>query len=603
MSRFVVFVAIIADVRASDPCTILQATDDASYELMDSGTIPSYCYYNDFCWSLRKRDAPHEPISCETAFQVLTNRNSEQIQELPIVLLIDEETHDLFAENEQCYTEAKDSSLDAMYYGGTDLSMRGLLDELASTTEQIVARIFDGFPRMIYVEAIDGPLLRNLIDIADKLSPDEEPDEDSDSINDVSKYVMRTESMRKFARAIAMMTEHVTIQPLRQTEKYIVAMAPWLHAFMKATFHLKILYPYFWNDYGWLLLRASTIHPLYDRESPIWYMLLDSRMPHEIFTHRHDMITWEIVVDVFEDPSQVERDGEFLLRQLVANMTGYLQTQNSTETFEEHYQYSVAIRNLVYAMDYLSAFDAFDFMAITSPADLQTMEEVFGSNLGAGIGATAVRCLLRLFMRGLSPATWKRYPPLLSKTATENVPLRANYQAREIIVEYSGLRISRKHLFSTLLNFTKHDFMMGFEWAHMGIETKIFPDMLGDMLDAFLSPFVGWFVMDSNGDDLLDILNDESVFYRINPDFARSHPAIQVALGRLIGLILWVRNPQQILNKYIKPPRPDSTVFETLFFGSRFIQKGFNDVYIADAFTASFRNGQELCTKIAQTSY
>ena len=53
-------------------------------------------------------------------------------------------------------------------------------------------------------------------------------------------------------------------------------------------------------------------------------------------------------------------------------------------------------------------------------------------------------------------------------------------------------------------------------------------------------------------------------------------------------------DPKYILNRYIRPPATDSTVFETLFFGSRYIQQGVYDIYLPGSIENIIGNGEEL---------
>ena len=590
--RSCILAIVLIHTRATDVCTFLAAID-TSGEFIVSGIFPPFCEYTDICLGLRRRTRPLEPLTCEEAFIAITNRNSERINEPPIVLEVDYDTVELYLDSEELYVASSNSSDEQVYYTSLDLSTRVQLDGIANITNLIVDRIFASHPWMVYDETVDGPMLRNLTEQAKSLAT--QIDDECETIHDLTKYVMRSDSMRAFSRAIKLIIWHVAMQPLLDTEKFIVAAAPWLHAYLKTTFYLKVIYPHFWDDYGWLLLKAVTIHPLYEPDSPVWYVLVALSVEHREYTLRDGSVTWETIEEIFESP--IEHDGAFFLRELVSNIEGYLRTRELADDADEVQPFSFAIGKLAYAMEYLSAFESVDFVSLAKPEELFLISKILRSTTPDynSIGCTAMETLMRLFSRdGFDVSTLRNLLPFLASSLGQ-VAVRHNTPPRQIIVQYTGHEIQQDRLLQTLLKSSKHDFLMQLEIFGVGTSEVAVPQLISDMLDVFLSPVRGWFEADSSSDDLLD---EGSIFYRINPQFAKSNPRIQIAFGRLIGLIVLLWNPDQILNRYIRPPRPDASVFETLFFGSRYIRQGFYDIYLAGSIELSCRNGQHVCAVI-----
>jgi hypothetical protein len=592
-------------VVASDVCAILASTDTLN-EFARLGVFTPYCDHSDSCVGLTRHETPDEVITCDDAFIILTNRNRHRVNEPPIVTQIDDETHILYDELETEYLSSNQTTSEARFQSQFNPNTRSLLESFATALEKVVERIFELFPRMVYQEDIDGPLLRNITHIANSLSPNDAVIAFLfGTIPRISKYVMQTDSMRKYARAIAMMMRLVSFRKIRETELLIVSMAPWLHAYFRVMFDLRIVYPHAQDEYEWLLLTASTICPLYTEGSPsTWYLLLDSTVEPQPFSPRDRSITWESVVEVFGADSAVEHDGEYLLRNLISNMTRYISLHDPEE--EEFHNCTNSIRKLVYAMEFMAEFESFDFGEIATADDFCVIEDMMNvqtSNADEDVGLTSMEALMRLFLFGLNPYVLRDRLPRIDD-ATDYIPMQSNSPGAALFVYYDEVGIRRDRLLNTLLSFTKHDFMMQ---VHLIAVDADFPlsdprELVADMMDVFFSPLTGWFEAEYSSDDSLDLLDDNAAYYRITPHFANSSPSNQVALGRLIGFILWIRNPGNILNKYIKPPRQDSTIFETLFFGSRYIRQGFYDIYLADSLEMSYMNGKDFCTVLAQSS-
>ncbi len=575
-----------------DVCTLL-ASRNVSDTFIVSGLSAPFCEYSNFCVGVNRRDIP---LSCDDAFRELVNRALVLIEEPPIVWQISEPLHHMFQEAETGYVESSMLNHNEFIYMNFDRETRELIDEMATITDEILERIFLSFPRLVYIEEIDGHLLRNFTEKARLLASPIRSDDD-----DITTYEMQSDWMRKYAWCISMMLWHVNIQPLDQIEINIAAIAPWLHAFLKSTFFLNIVYPDLFQGYAWLLHRAAQFDPLYTDDDRVWYILLDSTVTvqNEVVIHRHANLSWDIVEDVYGYP--LHRNGTLFVRHLVQ----HIRECQAAWQVDEPDRISPLVQNIhriVYAMEYMAFYDNVDFNTVATESDIRAiLDHVHADTLrDVQMSSTALETLLRVFASSLTLEDKTLLLPTL-EAVTDFIPMQTCASVKEILVhyDYTGLRLPS--LVSALLELDKHDLSLRVTFRPTGIYHPSESRVLSDILDAFVSPFEQLFEVHNSSEDLLD---EDANYYRLNRAHAFSDygKRVQIAFGRIIGLFIRFGNLNGILNRYIKPPRMNASVFETLFFGSRFIQQGVYDIYLAGSFEQSFINGQELCSVLALLS-
>ena len=574
-----------------DVCAHLYATDFADrFEI--SG--PPVCDFNDVCSGISRRENPYMSISCDEAFRMNIEQQTLRIDDPPIFSKISPRTHNLYLGREIEYlVSAHTVDDETVYLGLLQVEARAILSELEVISNAIIARIFVAFPRLVYSEVIDGPLLRSFTENFHSLAQLRHPPA-LGKIDNLTWFVMRSNWMRKLAWSVSMMMWHVAAQPIRETELHVGAMVPWLHAFLKSSFELEIVYPDQFGDYSWLLRFAAEFDPLYTTDR-VWYILADSTMTHEneVFVHRHGNLTWDMVQDVFFG-LPIVHDGPEIARALVTQFTKLSDLSDTADTATFN-PIGISIAKIVYAIEYLWTFESVHFASLVSEPQRQKICEHLNGDTQTNvfIGPVAIGSLIRVFKPLLSLSDKAKLLASLETVAAQ-VPMNLQSKSHDILVPYNGSsQIDLNQFVSNLLQFDKQEFSIE---VYLSITSdRPLIDTYGDMMDAFVSPQVGLFDLVDNE----ELFGEESRLYRLNESFSRTNPLIQIAFGRLIALIITLYNPGNVLNRYIIPPTPASSVFDTLFFGSRFIQQGVYDLYLHGSFETSFQNGQELCSALA----
>lgn len=566
--------------------------DLASANITGSYIVPGvarpFCGYDDVCKNIRNRANPHVPITCNEAFESLTNKNNQRFQEPPIVSFIGPRIGVFIALELEFVESTRETREQQRNKIQSDLA-RSLIDSLGNTTQNIVDRIFGTFPRLVYDESYDGDMLRNLTETARLLSRDITLQRTL-SVHPITIFVMQTSWMRQFTMCINTMMWHVAAQFLNQTDKHIVAMAPWLHAYMKTCFYLGIFYPDLYDHFGWLLRDVSTVKPLYTSENT-WYMLLSEFVGDHLALYRNRNITWDMVEDMFNAP--VPRNGDYLLPFLVSNISEYLSLE-LTGNESQVDQRGMQIERLAYAMEFLFCFDSFYVgSSMLNHDDVQTIRRFLDLN-STHMDTATMESIVRIF-KPIIPLRSRMDLTMSLLKVNANIPISAAYATRDFVIVYNGRELMRDYLVYNLLKLTKYDFTLSIRMQIAHATPPDWETVANDMILAFLSPRVGLFQRINSTDNNGTIFTYYKMKPIYHPNVARNH----LAFGRLLGILFQRLNPYQVLNRYIKPPRENATIFETLFFESRIIRHGFYDVYVADSIERDFQDGLELCTALA----
>jgi hypothetical protein len=562
--------------------------DLASANITGSYIVPGvarpFCGYDDVCKNLHHRVTLNKRITCNEAFEILTNRNKERFEEPPIVSLVSEDIRLTTESSEIQYRNASNWKIalrrDLVKKNSTLLQ----IDHLGNITNHIVHRLSSPFPRLVYNEEVDGPMLRNFTEAARLLSREIEFFSDPDWLDPITVCVTKAVWMRQLTWFMDSILWHAAAQPFDRTDMYIVAMAPWLHAYMKTCFYLRIFFLNFYDDYGWILRTASTIYPLYTTER-VWYMLLEPTVGDNPIIQRNALLSWDIVEDTFYSP--LTRNGENLVRLLLSKMTEYMTHIASKRTLEIQLC-RWGLRKLVFAIEYLWFFESINFSSFLTSDDVDTITKLV-THAKHYIHAATTASIMRVFDSVISAKTKIGILTPLSDFG-QNVPLPAIYSTRQLVVRYVEGILQRNELATALWKFTKRELSM---YIMLQVQTEIRPPwtkVFNDMMLAFVSPEFGLFTAANLTENNATVITH----YKIKPMYGQAVARDHLAFGRLLGLFLRLGNPDQVLNQYIKAPRENATVFETLFFGSRIIRHGFYDVYLADSIERYFQNGQEL---------
>ena len=281
--------------------TIVCAKSDICYQYQISiadGSARSYCDDENFCQNLPER------ISCDDAFNRLIDMQKVLTDIPPIVSQSTQSEHMEITLSERMYHEIMMLDDDPDYFPFAQPPRRDDVDDsmlepeymdFIGSTNLVVSSIIDRFPKLVYNETSDGNILRQFVQAAR-------------TIRRISVYspgivlaVHQSDSMRQFAWAIRMMFDHIIVasSSFKQTERLLVSMSPWLHAFLHALFLIETHYDRLLDDVAsWDIINAIVkYHPLYTGGDGVWYVrttkrwdLVLSRPPLAIDGPDHDHI-------------------------------------------------------------------------------------------------------------------------------------------------------------------------------------------------------------------------------------------------------------------------------------------------------------------------
>ena len=581
LCRLIALTGLI-DIRRGlslDPCTYL-ATFDGLQHTINQTTTP-FCNYADICVGINLGDSR---VSCQEAYETVTWLTAREIAIPPILEfypldmeqnVIDEETEYLNSTTRENFTS-------------TCPSLRELLYRLEDLADRFSDRLSALNYRYMYEESVDGPLLRNFTQL-------------SEDIYDTSEYqpayrkqVRNSESMRRLARYVSHMFYYLRSRPMHETEIFAASMAPWLHAFFYSLFQMDILYPDFFQSHGYALKILVRYHPLYTDHSTsegVWYILMDSdyesnAISESVFDRNED-ITWADVEDVFYSHHDdiPERNTTLLLEQLSRESVIYF----SATTLDETRDSAMRIDRLTYALEYMSMSEDIDEVCHPELID-QIITIARGEHsLEWFVNPLTIESLLRIFNPCIPPFQRAQLlNPLYNHAYIP--PTRNNDDKREIFFNYfNGTGLVRDQVLQSLLSGTSDDFFRKSIW---GIRTddpefsNYHVRVIKEVMDMFLSP-------------------PEADTFGPEPDASLERPKMkyrntQIALGRFLVLLLSLDAFHEIIDHYIEISSPTATLFETVFFNSRFVKEGFYHTYLRDDLEAKFATGREFVRAIRE---
>ena len=576
--RYIVIFTILQTPVAvsTDACRSLANIQGTQYEVIGR----PFCDYADKCVGITLHDSV---VSCKEAYEAVTRLTVRPISVPPIVRIYP------FLFDSDIDQEERDYQFSVVAHNFSSCAepLLTLLNQLEHVADRFASRIIEFNYRYIYEESIDGPLLRNFTQLSRDIADTGEcrwfcclPEH--------RKHVRYSESMRRLGRYIQHQLHYLASRPMHETELVASSMAPWLHAFLYSLHQMGILYPQFLVDYGYALQILVRYHPQYTSDDGVWYILLDSQFwfsfSNESYFKRNENSSWEDVEDLFFANNDVvpPRNASLLLTLLAYELGLYFDDANAGD-----FAYiAKRIERIVYALEiiHISGEEGIDL-----PIDDAAMSHItsiirYEHPHQSRVNHVTTQSLQRVFSRYLTLVEkaeilipLPNYLPCVREIDLDhNFTLRyhpgTGYLLDEIV--HDLLALSHDDMFLTL------QLKMG--WTN---RTEI-PDartLITQILDLFLSPIADTF--DPFAGDWLDDINDH---YR----------DIQIALGRFIALLMTMDCTDSIVGRYIVGKGPSSTIFETVFFNSRFVKQGFYDLFLGGTLETIFENGQEFVDAI-----
>ena len=423
--------------------------------------------------------------------------------------------------------------------GLSDDSTRSVLDDLDEKFNLVSDRINDKFPRIFYVDHVDGELLRSII--ADIFVLDK-------SSSHLMYTIFASKSFRKFAWTVSMALDFLLNKEIgfRESEKIIISIAPYLHAFSRILFILEFDSPTLFQPPAGFLECITQFHPIYTNDDGVWYVrqVISNRIevPRLFFvTTRGDLeMMWSDL-----DYPQTLIDPLSLLEVLRSSITVSFLLSSTNPIFEL----------VLTTIKFFSEFDRPTYTQLVDaglfriPIDVEIF--IRESPDMAEIGHSILQRLPREY-----PTTIDRIKTIKSASSINfRIPIKTRDQTKIIRLNQTSLITD---FLAEISNMSRFD-LAGTLVLDPPIDRQtLVTELLSGM---FESHFVG-----------------STLKENVTRHVAR-------AIGRTIGLIIIMGNPGRVLKRYIN--QDSENVFQSLFFSSREIQRGFFDVFQSFHFTTT----------------
>ena len=587
-----------ADAR--DACMFLAASTAAApastpveYEI----TGKPYCNYMDKCVGITSVSSGGELIPCKKAYEIISRRTAHRISVPPIVETSSVATDALICSEEQAYER---SDARAILYPPRNSTSETILTRLEQLSDQIRDRITGMHYRFLYEDEIDGPLLRNFTDaIQTIVNPAGGSDGPLSGTYFYRTYLRTSPSYRKLARLIGHILHHVASRPMNETELIIGSVAPWVHAFTHSLFMTKVVFPGFFKNYGFILKALVTFHPRYVSDDGIWYLYLESDFqtdPLELHLYeRNERVTWDDMEDFFMLHTKTipPRDPRLIMERLEEMGTEY----RSGNDLEESYAAATQIEYLVYALEYISTYE--NITRFASPALIRLILPLVRGDhfLYLTLNPVTVESLGRIF-RDVLPLEDKAWlPPQLSLFSY--VPLvQTREWKRRITHRYHGRTgFHLAEIVENLMSQSRDDLFRQIEWdistddEDEDIDPPDTFQAIPEIMDLFSADLGGGNQSNTHTEpDSLDMCSHQ---LQIHPSVAETKIDTQIALGRFVGILLSQNLLDVIIGTHMCAPQRNASIFETVFFNSRYVRQGFYDVYLEGSLEDTFVNGNE----------
>ena len=462
------------------------------------------------------------------------------------------------------------------------------LDILAELVETHTDRVLAQFPRLVYSDDLDGTLLRNISANIQSIA-----DTSGSNIRHVSRVVRRITWMRKWAWTIVVLMEHITRRSgltFRESELLLVSIAPTMHAFLHALFMLEIDFPDFFLGFQNVISSVTKYHPIYTRDDTVWYIRLTPEFRNEIYTSEPIPVFPLDVPDVefFESQWGEEFLAEILTtpRSLVQHIHRLLNSLILTRPFRpSRFEASALMEPLALTMHtlrYLKEFSPDYYRELVLAGLLDSKPNRAQTPLTRAMQIATLlhdHVTIRGIMEHFSNLILNDKVMLTNIVAIDNMANR--------LVSISSQEIGTRLVYSTDVKETLHAISncTRFELAgpiHLGFVP--IQDLFEVLLDNVFLHANGIFTFSHN-------------HYQLT-ESALTRSSLVLGIGRLFGLIVKSGNPLNMLGRYITIASPSSTVFETFFFSSETLRRGFHDVILENSIESIYQYGSQIVTAL-----
>ena len=544
----------------SDPCSILHRVLITERSYRNTTTL-SICRDDGNCSKIETGSSSQTVIvSCTRAFAMLMGSVHRRVTEPPIIAF-----RRVYAPTVS-YTISARSRISRRFF---------------NLIEQITKRIHSRFPRLVYVEEHDAPILRALVTMARKISGLVKM---SPAI-EVNLY--REPKIIEWKWSIQMITDYIKLASVSflETERILISVAPFVHAFLHVAYYLDIASGDELQkciDFD-VLTTIVKYHPLYtqeDEDDGVWYIRFPKRVDLSSTLQTLGPISFVTAPELCDleeywGPQVYDLNfPETLFRSLsryVGNMTvdpetkGWLkQTLITLKLFSEKRMVKVHWIHQIQT-------DAIDRLA--SQTLFQKHYEGNQSELLRLMMMLRERLHLTVQLRLLVPLSYMnsyiaRAPNVC---ALMRRPILSFEDKLECISGANKFQLTwQLQLFRTKINSPKP-----YQMLPIGMG-NFYKTLLEDTFDPARGIFLP--VVMSADEHRRFVLNRT----RDNDEaFASTNRRLRVFVGRLMALTLREEFGAYLMDYLPKKSASDyqQTIMETIFFNSWYIRSGFYDVY------------------------
>ena len=438
-------------------------------------------------------------------------------------------------------------------------------DTLATVIDDYADRIFEQFPNVEYDEQVDGVALRNISATVSILA------KNRSHTTLISQIVRRMGWMRKWTRTIVSMMEYIVKRPflsMSQTEIVLISLAPTMHAFMHALFHLEIDFPNLFNGFQSLVSNVSKHHPMYV-EDPVWFLRIGREFGIGQYPVFRSIPTFVSDAEFFEN-AWGDEFGTFRSnpRLLVAKTHAFI---NDPIFLQRLLPWISAIPQVV---------DSLASVLFTIQYFREHEPEVFDRLLALGLVDLKIQSVDKILRRIITMASLVKHFSTVRGVVEIFGHLILDDDARLEQITAVG------HLANRLVPMSQSD-----NSFHMQSKETV-ALMLEELGGITKFNLAGYIFLDAISIEslfdemLMDVFDPDNGVFEVTPSglYAprTSSSTALVGVGRLLGLVFKSGNHDNILQTYVFVIRgsPPAGIFQTLFFGSQDIRTGFYDVIL-----------------------
>ena len=547
-------------------------TDDVCSHLTAFRT-ESVCNSSDFCEGLTD---PERVVSCDDAFMLVTRRQSRSLSLPPIIIRPTPEESAFATIDTLSYVNDNNALRDSVAIEILPQAIVDLIKILEHGAEQIVTQSASMFPRLVYNEEIEGMIYRNVTMTSDELK--QTIGEGSHTLRLVGSALRASRKFRKWAWYLNMMMQQLPSFPIDKAELIVISMTPMTHAFTSICADLHLDFPSLFSGLEWVLYRMVTQHPLYDEKIDVWRIRMNLDTTTSPLFPLHSPMDWEYIEDFVWNVNAVSRDPTDLMMLLLTSIRGVLdEVKSPVRIFGQGLVYfrkktaklQRIIKSTIYSMRYLDEFEPSKRypwrFAMMNPLDINAIVRFIHVHRNSMVNCdfAMIESLASVFKRHLD-IRLKMFMP------SNSIVLRK--ALCPVLRIETGMNLT---LFvDQILAFDTHDlFFLKFAATRD----------LHNTLQLFSQPLPGAILArDQEGDTRLVNFNTRT----------------EVTLGRTIALLLRARQWESV--RSILPHASNSTVLETVFFGSSHVRKGFYDLFPLGYVERMFSSGDDFVASISR---